>query len=101
MKIDFETMADALFKAAISENPSELHGMLCGRIAGGQKLTDDACLAAIAEHYPEDASKFATISEELLALCKLAADKLRDTGFGFELLLPDDEYELGQRLDCL
>ncbi|UTW44389.1 UPF0149 family protein [bacterium SCSIO 12696] len=101
MKVDFESLADALFKAAINENPSELHGLLCGRIAGGQKLSDDQCLAAVVEHFSEDGDKFAAISEQLLALYKLAYDKLRDTGFGFELLLPDDDYELAQRLDSL
>ncbi|MGS2722844.1 UPF0149 family protein [Porticoccus sp. GXU_MW_L64] len=101
MNVDFETVADAFFNAGINESPSELHGMLCGRIAGGQKLTDDTCMAAIAEHYPEDADKFSAISEQLLALGKLAGEKLRDTGFGFELLLPDDDYELAQRLDSL
>ena len=101
MEIDFEAVADALLRVGINESPAELHGMLCGRLAGGQKLNDADCLAAVAQHYDEDAGKVADISDQILALNKLAAEKLTDIGFGFELLLPDDDYELTQRLDSL
>ena len=101
MKITFETVADALLNTGINESPAELQGMLCGRLSGGQKLDDAGCLAAIAELYEEDVSTLTPISETLLGLYRQAANKLTDTGFGFELLLPDDEYELAQRLDSL
>lgn len=101
MEIDFDTMADALSQAGIIGNPAELHGMLCGRIGGGQVLNDEDCLAAVAELFEVEFGQTVPISGELIALYEHAAARLADTGFGFELLLPGDEVELSLRLDSL
>lgn len=101
MDLTFENIADVLLGAGITESPSELHGMLSGRLTGGQQLTDSDCLNAVAEMFQADAEKLGAISDTLITLCRATAGQLEDTSFGFELLLPDDEYELTQRLDCL
>lgn len=94
-------MADALAGAGVMANPAEIHGMLCGRLSGGQHLEDSACIAAIAELIDIDVASLDGLHDKLLPLYRDCIDKLHDTGFGFNLLLPDDEYELSQRLDSL
>ncbi len=101
MEVDFDTIADALGRAGIMGNPAELHGMLCGRIAGGQVLDEEACLAAVAELFDAERGNIDAASSELVAVYRNAAGKFADTGFGFELLLPDDEVELSLRIDSL
>lgn len=101
MEITFETLADTLLKVGINESPSDLHGMACGRLSGGQTLNEKEWLAVVAEHYETEPAKMQLIASELMALYQLAGERLQDTGFGFELLLPDDDYELTQRLESL
>ena len=101
MEIDFDTVADALGRAGIMGNPAELHGMLCGRIGGGQVLSEEDCLTAVAQLFEVTRSSVDTIGGELVAVYQSAVDSFVDTGFGFELLLPDDETELSLRLDSL
>jgi uncharacterized protein YgfB (UPF0149 family) len=101
MDTSFDTLADALAKIGVMANPAEIHGMLCGRLSGGQQLDNKACISAIEELYDLDPNSLNDISNELLSLYEGSVQKLQDSGLGFNLLLPDDEYELGQRIDSL
>lgn len=82
---------------ALATPPSEMHGALCGWLAGGgasvrqwpaQVLVDDA-LATPAEGSALDRLRLAS------------AAQLADRSFNFELLLPDSDASLAERSGAL
>lgn len=79
-------VAQAIRVAGLGADPSELHGALCGWLAGGGEnssawparvLADDS-LPAVDEGALED-------------LRQASVEQLEDRGFGFELLLPEGD----------
>lgn len=80
-------VAAAADRMALASTPAELHGALCGWLAGGGSdaaawpalVLVDADLPAPTPGDPLDRLHAATVAQ------------LADTDFGFELLLPDDE----------
>lgn len=81
----------------IGVGASELHGALCGWLAGGgadtarwlgQVLADDDLPAVAADG-------------ALDRLCKASVTQLEDRSFGFELLLPDENEALSERSGAL
>lgn len=82
---------------ALAMTASELHGALCGWLAGGgaatrdwpAKVLVDAGLATPAEHSPFDQMRIAS------------AAQLGDRSFGFELLLPEPDASLAVRSGAL
>lgn len=83
----------AVRQLGLGVDPSELHGALCGWLAGGgaqtpewlaQVLADDAVLPVVAD-------------SPLDRLRRASASQLEDRSFGFELLLPDADASLTRR----
>jgi uncharacterized protein YgfB (UPF0149 family) len=101
VNISFDQIADGLASTGVMANPAEIHGMFCGRLSGGQQLDNTACVSAVEELYDLDTNTLKAMYGDLIDLHEESINKLQDTGFGFDLLLPDDEYELSQRLDSL
>ncbi len=76
---------------------AELHGALCGWLAGGGAATPD-WLARITA---DDAVAPVADDSVLDRLCQASASQLDDRSFGFELLLPHDGTPLAQRSAAL
>lgn len=84
-------------RLALSMSPSELHGGLCGWLAGGgassrdwlAKVLVDPALPAVAEDSPLDELRLAS------------AAQLSDRSFEFELVLPDADASLSERSGAL
>ena len=82
---------------ALAATPSELHGGLCGWLAGGgaanrdwlQKVLADPALQPVRE------------GSALDILCQASAAQLADRSFGFELVLPDADASLSERSGAL
>ena len=107
--ISFEALNHLLVPVGALNSPSELHGMLCGKLSGGQRLTSDEWL--------EEALTFLdVITEEdqgvvgdpegqaqsaLARLYVVTLAQLDDDNFGFQLLLPSEEAELDRRTGAL
>ncbi len=92
-----DQIRDASRALGVSVAPSELHGALCGWLAGGgadeaqwlgRVLADDA----LAAPEPGDA---------LDLLRRVSVTQLGDRDFGLELLLPPPEAGLGERTEAL
>lgn len=92
-----EAVAAELQSARLAATPAELHGALCGWLAGGgsqdgpwlARLMVDDDLPRPAEGSPLDRLRSAS------------AAQLEDRGFGFELLLPEPGASLGERSGAL
>lgn len=84
-------------RQALATTPSELHGALCGWLAGGgaaardwpAKVLVDATLPTPDEHSPLD------------QLREASAAQFGDRSFGFELLLPEADASLAVRSGAL
>jgi len=107
--ISYEELNRLLVPNGSLNSPSELHGMLCGRLAGGQRLkaTDwlqeamdflDVIPAEGPGSSSEDEMKMRTA---VTTLYSVVLAQMKDSDFGMQLLLPTDEAELALRTESL
>lgn len=95
---DRATLVAALAAARVSVDPSELHGSLCGYLAGGGTLNADGWLRQLAL---DDDGASASGSDALDRLRSATLAQLTAQDFDFQLLLPDDDAPLAERADAL
>lgn len=91
-----EDVALAVSRSGLGSDPSELHGALCGWLAGGGENTSDWPARVLA-----DDSLPAVEDGVLDELRQASAAQLEDRGFGFELLLPESGNSAGERAEAL
>ncbi|NIB39641.1 UPF0149 family protein [Pseudomaricurvus alkylphenolicus] len=107
--ISFEELNHLLVPLGALNSPSELHGMLCGKLTGGQRLE--------ADQWMEEALVFLDVitseeegvvgddedrgQTELARLYTVVLSQLEDSEFGFQLLLPQDDAEMDLRTRAL
>ena len=99
---NFEQLANLLIvEGAFVYSPSELHGVIVGQIAAGQRF-DEASLAAFCIRQL-DIEGLVQIdsSTKLNLLYSGALKQLESSSFELALLLPDDEHSLAQRAEQL
>jgi len=75
--------------------------VLCGRLCGGQQLADNKVLEVAADLLDASASTMSTIKSDVLQLYKDTVEQLEDGNAVFELLLPDDDDSLHERIETL
>lgn len=90
-------LADALRDAQVTVDPCELHGALCGYIAGGGRADGADWLQHLQPDAQADNDRDACIDH--LRDCTLA--QFADEDFGLQLLLPPDDAALAERVDGL
>ncbi len=92
---------DALaMRLRLSTAASELHGSLCGYLAGGGTLSGSTVLAAL----QLDGDVASPPAEDLAVLDHLARQsesELVDPELGFEPLLPEDDRPLAERAEAM
>ncbi|MGC8121811.1 UPF0149 family protein [Marinobacter sp. VGCF2001] len=101
---EFELWANVFTAHKAFSHPSELHGVLCGRLAAGARIQEADWLAMVCEHMgladeaAQESDDLATFMNEAYGK---ALQQLQSTDMSFQPLLPDDEYALEQRLEAL
>lgn len=80
--------------------PEELHGLLCGSACAGGALDDRAWLGRLVEHAGEALAGQGD-DAALIWFRNRALVNLGDADLRFDLLLPDEEELLADRLDAL
>lgn len=83
--------------AGLAATPSDVHGALCGWLAGGG--SDDANW--LNNIFADDALAAPSSGSEFDHLKQASAAQFTDRDFGFELLLPDEGTSLSERSDAL
>ncbi|WP_439134378.1 UPF0149 family protein [Pseudomaricurvus sp.] len=107
--ISFEELNHLLVPLGALNSPSELHGMLCGKLSGGLRLSS--------EEWAEEALTFLDVitNEEegvvgdpeglgqaaIARLYHATLGQMEDSNYGFEVMLPDDTAELERRTAAL
>jgi uncharacterized protein len=99
--MNFNDIANAFVLANLMGSPTELHGVLCGRVSGGQKLSEDELLSVVGELLEVDLERVEDLGDMLPELYQYTLGQICSSGFEFLPLLPDDELPLNQRLASL
>lgn len=99
--MDFEHYCRAFTVVGLTSNPAELQGMLCGRLSGGQRLTEQKVLALAVDLLDVDEASVTPLRSDLLQLYKDTVAQLEDDSGVFALLLPDDDAPLPDRIETL
>ncbi|MBY4676900.1 UPF0149 family protein [Marinobacterium arenosum] len=99
---DFDLIANLLVQEGVFVvSPSELHGLFCGHLAAGARMEPDALLRIACDLMDVNSLSQESSKVGLLALYQASLAQLQATDFSFQLLLPDDEVELAQRVQML
>ena len=99
--MDFEHYCRVFTVAGLSTNPAELQAVLCGRLCGGQQLADKKVLEVAADLLDASASSLGSIKDDVLQLYNDTVEQLDNGNAVFELLLPDDDDSLHERIETL
>lgn len=92
-----DDVAQAVQRSGLGVDPSELHGALCGWLAGGGENARDWPARVLADDTLPAPESGSALDE----LRQASAAQLDDRGFGFELLLPEGESSLAARAEAL
>ena len=98
---DISQLEGLLFDVDAALGATESHGTLCGMLCA-QGATDASqwMLHVLGEH--EETSKLLqTTGKKLLQIHQMSVEQMNDNDIEFELRLPDDDEELGARVEAL
>lgn len=98
--IGYDELDTAVIQLRLGTDASELHGSLCGYLAGGGTLGRQPVLAAL----QLDGEAVTPSAVDLALLDRLAKQSLAefaDTELGFEPLLPADDRPLSERAEAM
>jgi uncharacterized protein YgfB (UPF0149 family) len=98
--IDYDQLDAVLQRLRLGTTTSELHGSLCGYLAGGGVVRPGALFADL-QMDGEPAAPSAADQAVLEQLVRDAESALADPEMGFEPLLPADDRPLPERAEAL
>jgi uncharacterized protein YgfB (UPF0149 family) len=97
--VSFDELANHLAMEGSERSPSYVHGGICGIYAGAGAVHAEDCLAASAQAL--ELALQGELAESCLMLAGATLVALQDEEFAFHLLLPDDDVDIGQRVQAL
>jgi len=100
----FDWLANIYNRHGAINHPSELHGLMMGEIVGNLRRTAADWLQQVYEHMGVEAldeERYASATDDLLSFYQKAIDGIDKDSSAFHLLLPDDDYDLPERVDSL
>ncbi|MDD7805816.1 MAG: UPF0149 family protein [Endozoicomonas sp. (ex Botrylloides leachii)] len=99
-RVSFDQLADQFVEMGCNNHPSEIHGLLCGQLAAGLRLSEDERLQQLAE-----LSACETFSSDckviLNDLYTTTLSQLKQQASTFLLLVPDEDEALPQQVEAL
>jgi len=95
-----DDLAKLLSPLGTLNSPSELHGLLCGKLAGGGTLSEINWLLEAVEFLDFIAAPDEQVRIALSRLYHTTCDQLRGQ-FNLKLMLPDDDNTLNERVRAL
>jgi uncharacterized protein YgfB (UPF0149 family) len=98
--VGYDEVDALVMRLRLGTDASELHGSLCGYLAGGGVLADGSVLAAL-ELDGEATEPSAADLTLLRRLVKQSRTELADPELGFEPLLPEDDRPLTERAEAM
>ena len=98
--LNFDDLANLLAPLGTLNSPSELHGLLCGKLSGGASLSEINWLLDAVEFLDFIAAPDEQVRIALSRLYQTTCDQLRGQ-FSLKLMLPDDDNTLNERVRAL
>lgn len=98
-RVEFDDLDDLTHRLHLGTSASELHGSLCGFLAGGGRLGRQPLLAVLQLDGHGEAPG-ARDQAMLARLSTQAGGQLGDPELGFEPMLPDDDRPLAERAEA-
>lgn len=98
--VHFDELANTLLPLGTLNSPSELQGLLCGKLCGGVPLTEINWLLEAVEFLDFTQAPDESVRDMLSRLYHVTRAQLRDD-FGLQLMLPDDDAEMEERIAAL
>ncbi|HET6431181.1 UPF0149 family protein [Dyella sp.] len=97
--VEFDDLDDLIHRLKLGTSASELHGSLCGYLAGGGRVGRQPLLSLL--HLDGEAPAPAPADAALLErLSVQAGSQLADPDLGFEPMLPADDRPLAERAEA-
>src|SRR5690606_20328345 len=97
----FDDLCNLLLPLGSLNSPAELHGLLCGKLCGGETLSETRWLLDAVEFLDFTQAPDTAVRDALSGLYQEALAQLRGEAFELALILPDDDSDIGQRLTAL
>jgi uncharacterized protein YgfB (UPF0149 family) len=98
--VGYEEIDALIMRLRLGTDASELHGSLCGYLAGGESLRGTSVLAAL---QLDGEATDPTVSDKQLLdrLARQCETELADPELGFEPMLPADDRPLTERAEAM
>ena len=97
----FDDISNALLAADLPVSPAEIHGLLCGCICGGRTLQLHDLNELVCKLLDGVAEEVEPIEALLGELYQHSVGQVRNGGFVFQPVLPDDDAALDERVMAL
>lgn len=98
--LGFDELANLLLPLGTINSPSELHGLLCGKLCAGAPLNETHWLLEAVEFLDFTQAPDERVRDALSRLYHQSRDQL-DQDFSPLLMLPDDESDMEERITAL
>jgi uncharacterized protein YgfB (UPF0149 family) len=99
---DFDAIADLMIsEGVLTLSPAELHGLMTGQLSAGARFDTDTQLRVLCELMNINQLADEQAALVFASLYQISLAQLLDEDLGFQLLLPDDDQEISQRVDAL
>lgn len=98
--VSFDELSNTLLPLGTVNSPSELQGLLCGKLCGGARLTEVSWLLEAVEFLDFSNAPDEKVRHLLTRLFHATRLQLHSE-FGLRLMLPDDDSDMGERIAAL
>lgn len=85
----------------VEASASEVHGHLCGRLVGGHIVVGSGGKRAVQDMLNLEPGQESDAATAMLEIMQQSDKQFEASAFGFEMLVPDDEFSLEVRLEGL
>jgi yecA family protein len=98
---EYDDVDDWFLSLEAEATPAELHGQLSGLVAGNGTPKPNQWLAICSELLEVNVQPGTPIADELCALIETVTQQFSVEGFGLELLVPDEQAPMLERVEGL
>jgi len=96
-ELSFEQVANELLANKVSSDPAELHGIICGMVAGGMNLDNQEWIGSLSDFVNSGEPFPSNLESFIYQLYELTCEQFLDGEFSFSLLLPEDMAPVTER----